>query len=164
MPEKPEIYHAYLMSPVGPVEVRADDMGVLSVYFLDGEIPAGGQNTNAVAELCVRELEEYFARKRQTFTVPLHAEGTGFQQKVWEQLSLLPYGKAVSYLDISKALGDPNLTRAVGLANGKNPISIIVPCHRVIGADGSLTGYAGGMHRKKWLLMHEGIITQQELF
>lgn len=149
---------------MGLLEIRADDEGLLAVLFLD-ETPADKSiNPNGISDLCEQELREYFAGKRREFSVALHPQGTPFQQQVWQQLLTLPYGKTATYLDISKNLGDPKLTRAVGSANGKNPISIIVPCHRVIGTDGTLTGYASGMHRKKWLLQHEGVITQGELF
>ena len=163
MPDTP-VYRSFFESPVGLVEVRANDAGLLAVLFWD-QAPAGKAILpNAITDWAERELREYFEGKRRTFTVPLNPQGTPFQKQVWEQLLTVPYGKTASYLDISKNLVDPNLTRAVGAANGKNPIAVIVPCHRVIGTDGSLTGYAGGMHRKKALLMHEGVITQTELF
>lgn len=161
--EKPA-YLSFLESPAGWVEIRADETGLYSVYFLNEAPDLNTAVPNHLTETAKTELQEYFEGRRRTFSVPLHPSGTDFQRSVWEQLSLLPFGKTASYLDISKNLGDPNLTRAVGAANGRNPISIIVPCHRVIGTDGTLTGYAGGLHRKKWLLQHEGILTQGELF
>ena len=105
----------------------------------------------------MKQLEEYFAGRLQRFTIPLSLEGTAFQRSVWRALKAIPYGKTVSYGDISKKIGNPRASRAVGAANGQNPVSIIVPCHRVIGADRTLTGYAGGLQRKAWLLEHEGI-------
>jgi len=162
--ETDHIYFSSFESPIGLVEVRANGKGLLSVFFMDKPSLPKKHKPNAVTALCEQELREYFEGLRKTFTVPLSPEGSGFQQMVWQELLKLPHGKTASYLDISLRLGDPKLTRAVGSANGKNPIAVIVPCHRVIGSDGSLTGYAGGMHRKKWLLRHEGVITQQELF
>lgn len=151
-------------TPMGLLEIRADETGVLAVSFLDRMPEDGNVRPNPITDRCEQELREYFAGRRREFSVPLNPQGTSFQQQVWQQLLTLPYGKTATYLDISKNLGDPKLTRAVGSANGKNPICIIVPCHRVIGTDGTLTGYAGGMHRKKWLLRHEGVLTQGELF
>lgn len=156
-------YFSWMESPTGWIEITADDEGVTSVFFHDKKQP-NGKNSNPFTEQCEKELDEYFSGKRKEFTVPLHPIGTPFQKRVWKELCDLPFGKTASYLDLAKILGDEKLTRAVGTANGKNPIGIIIPCHRVIGADGSLTGYAGGLHRKKWLLMHEGVIAQHELF
>jgi methylated-DNA-[protein]-cysteine S-methyltransferase len=105
-----------------------------------------------------RQLNEYFAGRRREFDLPLRLQGTAFQNRVWQELTEIPYGATWSYGQLAKRLGNPNASRAVGLANGQNPISILVPCHRVIGADGSLTGYGGGLERKHWLLTHEGAI------
>jgi len=102
-----------------------------------------------------RQLEEYFAGTRTSFDLPIQPEGTEFQRRVWNALLEIPYGTTISYLELARRIGDEKAARAVGLANGLNPISIIVPCHRVIGADGSLTGYGGGIERKRWLLQHE---------
>jgi len=107
------------------------------------------------------ELTEYFAGTRTAFTVPLDPEGTPFQKRVWDALCTIPFGETRSYRDIADFIGQPTATRAVGLANGRNPIGIIVPCHRVIGRDGSLTGYAGGLAAKSWLLDHEGVAVQR---
>jgi methylated-DNA-[protein]-cysteine S-methyltransferase len=104
-----------------------------------------------------RQLSEYFAGSRRTFELPLRLEGTAFQQRVWRELTEIPYGETWSYGQLATRIGKPSASRAVGLANGRNPISILVPCHRVIGADGSLTGYGGGLERKQWLLAHEGL-------
>lgn len=114
-----------------------------------------------------KQLEEYFSGKRKIFDLPLKQEGTGFQQKVWNELCNIPFGETISYHELSKRIGDVKAIRAAGTANGKNKLSIVVPCHRVIGSDGSLTGYEGGLHRKQWLLRHEGswpIGKQTELF
>lgn len=113
---------------------------------------------------CVCQLQEYFEGKRQTFHLNLNPQGTEFQKKVWKQLQHIPYGKSISYLELSKQLGDSKAIRAVANANAKNPIWIVIPCHRVIGSDGSLTGYAGGLERKQWLLNHENPYKQQALF
>ena len=112
----------------------------------------------------VTQLQEYFIGKRTEFTFKLNPKGTEFQKKVWQELLQIPYGKTCSYLELSKKLGDVKAIRAVASANCKNPLWIIVPCHRVIGTDGSLTGYAGGLWRKKWLLEHENPIKQESLF
>lgn len=111
---------------------------------------------------CASELEQYFAGQRTIFSVPLDAHGTEFQQRVWDKLVSIPFGQSRSYGELASQLGDAKLTRAVGTANGRNPISIVVPCHRVIGADGSLTGYAGGIERKLFLLRLEGILPPAE--
>ena len=110
------------------------------------------------------QLNEYFTGNRKTFNLKLNPQGTEFQKKVWEALQNVPYGKTITYLEQSKVLGNVKAIRAVAGANGKNPISIVIPCHRIIGSDGSLTGYAGGLWRKKWLLEHENPTTQQSLF
>jgi methylated-DNA-[protein]-cysteine S-methyltransferase len=112
----------------------------------------------------VIQLNDYFDRKRSTFDFKINPQGTDFQQKVWQELLNIPFGKTMSYLDLSKKLGDVKAIRAVASANGKNPLWIVVPCHRVIGSNGSLTGYAGGLWRKKWLLEHESPNQQQSLF
>ena len=117
-----------------------------------------------VLEDAVSQLNEYFKGERKTFSLKLNPEGTDFQKRVWDALLTIPFGKTTSYLQLSKDLGDVKAIRAVASANGKNPLWIIVPCHRVIGTDGSLTGYAGGLQRKQWLLEHESPFRQQSLF
>ena len=112
----------------------------------------------------VLQLKDYFSGIRTDFNFKLNPKGTDFQQKVWQELGNIPFGKTISYLDLAKKLGDPKVIRAAASANGKNPLWIVVPCHRVIGTDGSLTGYAGGLWRKKWLLEHENPTNQQSLF
>lgn len=154
---------AYLHSPIGVLEIKGDEAGIQSVLFIEEnkdptiEIP----NTLKVA---FSQLEEYFEGNRKKFELQLNPQGTEFQKKVWAQLKGISFGKTHTYLDMAKQLGDPKVIRAAASANGKNPISIIIPCHRVIGSDGSLTGYAGGLHRKKWLLAHESPVKQQSLF
>ncbi|MEZ4881989.1 MAG: methylated-DNA--[protein]-cysteine S-methyltransferase, partial [Flavobacteriaceae bacterium] len=112
----------------------------------------------------VLQLQEYFEGNRKEFNLKLSPKGTDFQKRVWQQLQQIPFGKTTSYQQMANTLGDPKVIRAAASANGKNPISIIIPCHRVIGSDGSLTGYAGGLHRKKWLLEFESPSAQQSLF
>jgi len=138
-------------SPVGRLTLLWD--GALIGVEFDGA-PRGERSDRALAP--VRgQLEEYFARRRERFDLPMAPAGTPFQRAVWAALARIPYGRTVSYGDIARQIGRPRAVRAVGAANGHNPIAIIVPCHRVIGADGSLTGYGGGMPRKRWLLEHE---------
>ena len=154
---------AYLNTELGTIEIKGDDSGLHSVIFLDDEY----SQSLAVADCLQKaysQLEEYFDGKRQDFQLKLTPQGTVFQQKVWKELENIPYGKTTSYMDMAKKLGDPKVIRAAASANGKNPISIIIPCHRVIGSNQSLTGYAGGLWRKKWLLAHESLSPQTSLF
>lgn len=153
-----ELHTAYYLSPIGLIEVTGNEEGIATLYFVD-ERKAGSSKIHPSLKECIQQLEEYFKGLRKEFGLKLNPAGTPFQKKVWEKLSTLPFGKTVSYLDISKMLGDANATRAVGNANGSNPISVIVPCHRVIGANGKLVGYGGGLWRKEWLLNHEKSIT-----
>ena len=147
-------------SPLGPVRLyaRGDE---LAAVHLPTDAPAPDRDTRGsdVLALAADQLREYFAGHRRTFDVPLAPEGTGFQQRVWMALLAIPFGQTRSYGQIASAIGRPSASRAVGAANGRNPIAIIVPCHRVIGASGALTGYAGGMDAKRWLLAHEGAAT-----
>ncbi len=152
----------YYNSPLGLIEIQATEEGVRSVNFADEKIFT--EVKNEMNTLAFQQLEEYFNKKRTVFDVPLDFDGTDFQKRVWSELVKVPFGKTKSYMDISRALGDVKAIRAVGMANGSNKIAIIVPCHRIIGSDGSLTGYAGGLHRKKWLLEFETPPIQQELF
>lgn len=154
---------AYISSPVGTLEITGNLEGVSSVVFLE-EVVAPTANIPDLLKKPILQLQEYLDGKRTTFDLKLSPQGTDFQKKVWTQLSKIPFGKTVSYLDMAKQLGNPKVIRAAASANGKNPIAIIIPCHRVIGSDGSLTGYAGGLHRKKWLLEHESPVTQTTLF
>lgn len=154
---------AYLHTPIGIAKLEGDENGLSSITVLDEEITP---NTviPIVLEDAVYQLNEYFEGKRELFSLSLNPDGTDFQKKVWNALQEIPYGKTISYLGLSKSLGDVKAIRAVAAANGKNPLWIVIPCHRVIGSDGSLTGYAGGLHRKKWLLDHENPVKQQTLF
>jgi methylated-DNA-[protein]-cysteine S-methyltransferase len=149
-------------SPVGDIELIAGEKGLLAVQFTDNALGIDVSNSFLLA--CKIQLDEYFEGKRFTFDLPLDLRGTAFQKQVWLELIRVPFGETVSYLHIAKKLGDPNATRAVGFANGKNPFSIVVPCHRVIGVNGSLVGYAGGIEKKKWLLAFERNFTKKDLF
>lgn len=151
--------HTVIDSPYGPLTLVATD-GVLSgLYMTDQrhrppEESFGDPDDTPFAET-TEELRAYFAGELKDFSVPLHLHGTPFQRAVWAELRRIPYGETRSYGQLADALGNPKASRAVGLANGKNPLGIIVPCHRVVGADGSLTGYGGGLERKQRLLEFE---------
>jgi len=152
-----------IKSPLGFTKISGDVNGITSVSILNSE----EKITNIIPielEACVSQLSEYFEGTRQQFHLKLNPEGTHFQKQVWKLLEQIPYGKTISYLELSKQLGDIKAIRAVANANGKNPLWIIIPCHRVIGSDGSLTGYAGGLQRKQWLLEHESPHKQTSLF
>ena len=158
----------YYKSPIGIAEIIGNENGIQSVSLLNEDFSTEQETpkedlTNCMLE-CVRQLNEYFSGKRIEFDLRLNPKGTEFQQKVWKELLNIPFNKTRTYLEQTKAIGDVKAIRAVASANGKNPIAIIIPCHRVIGSDGSLTGYAGGLWRKKWLLEHESPVKQQSLF
>lgn len=153
---------AYYSSPVGELEIRSEGDAITTIWYLkDSKQP---EHITTVIQQCMEELDEYFLKRRKFFDVKLKLIGTDFQQKVWTQLLEIPYGKTTYYADIAAKVGDVNSVRAVGLANGQNPIAIVVPCHRVIGKDGSMIGYGGGLDRKEWLLRHEGVLNQLEIF
>ena len=161
-----ELYTAYYSSPIGLIEVTGNEEGIATVYFVE-EKPNHDVKIHPTLKECIYQLDEYFMGIRKEFGLKLNAQGSEFQKKVWNHLLDIPFGKTNSYLDISKKLGDTDASRAVGNANGSNPISIIVPCHRVIGSSGKLVGYSGGLWRKVWLLNLEKSITfgkQTELF
>ncbi len=153
----------YIQSPIGPARITGDADGV-SVISVCNEPVECSDEIPAVLTEAVFQLREYFAGSRTDFTFRINPEGTAFQRNVWRELLQIPFGKTVSYLELAKKLGDVKAIRAVASANGKNPLWIVVPCHRVIGTDGSLTGYAGGLWRKKWLLEHENPSGQHALF
>lgn len=138
-----------LRKELGPMRFVARGDALVSLWFADG--PEGGDE-DELLDRAIAEMDEYFAGTRTAFSVPLAAVGTPFQREVWSALRAIPFGETRSYADVAAAIGKPKAVRAVGAANGRNPLGIVVPCHRVIGADGSLTGYAGGMERKKFLL------------
>lgn len=139
-------------TPVGPLHLTATGDALTGLRFGSGPEDGARDPDHPVLAKVATELAEYFAGRLRTFTVPLAPKGTAFQLSVWEQLTLIPYGTTVSYGELARRLGSPAASRAVGLANGRNPIAIVVPCHRVIGADGSLTGFGGGMAAKRTLL------------
>ena len=153
----------FIHTPLGIAKLVGDEKGLASITVLNDEIPASDVIPE-ILEDAVYQLQEYFEGQRESFSLSLNPNGTDFQKKVWHALQAIPYGKTISYLELSKSLGDVKAIRAVAAANGKNPLWIVVPCHRVIGSDGSLVGYAGGIHRKKWLLNHESPAKQQSLF
>lgn len=155
---------AIISTPIGFIEVNGDEDGLASVVFLDSHDCAVSESISRELKDAVEQLREYFEGKREEFSLKLSPKGTDFQKRVWKRLQEIPFGKTTSYQQMANQLGDPKVIRAAASANGKNPISIIIPCHRVIGSDGSLTGYAGGLHRKKWLLEHETPSPQQSLF
>ena len=154
---------AYIKTPLGIAHIKGDSLGIQSISVLNDSIPETEHIPPNLTD-AAKQLQDYFAGNRKEFSLKLNPKGTDFQSKVWKALIEIPFGKTVSYMDLSKQLGDVKAIRAVAAANGKNPIWIVIPCHRVIGSDGSLTGYAGGLHRKKWLLDHESPFQQQSLF
>lgn len=149
------LYTAYYSSPVGLIKIQCTDRYIKAVLFAEAEDVPASPPDNKLLQTCQRQLDEYFSGKRRVFHLSLNQDGTSFQVKVWELLSRIPFGKTISYHDLAKQYGDIKAIRAVASANGKNNLAIIVPCHRVIGRDQSLVGYAGGLWRKKWLLDHE---------
>ncbi|MCL2662279.1 MAG: methylated-DNA--[protein]-cysteine S-methyltransferase [Oscillospiraceae bacterium] len=150
-------YYTY-DSPFGKITIESDGNAVTSVKTQSHTDPTGEKKASTLTDIAAMQLDEYFAGKRKKFDIPINPHGTAFQLSVWKALQAIPYGKTRSYKQIAQAIGNPKACRAVGLANNKNPIWIIIPCHRVIGADGSLTGYGGGINMKKKLLEIEGRI------
>jgi methylated-DNA-[protein]-cysteine S-methyltransferase len=149
--------YTLLPSPLGPLLLTGGDDGLTRV-LLEGPDPAPGWvRDDARFTEAARQLGEYFAGERAAFDLPLHATGTAFEQGVWDELRRIPYGETTSYGELARRLGHPRAARAVGRANGRNPLAIVVPCHRVIGASGALTGYAGGLDRKRALLALENV-------
>jgi methylated-DNA-[protein]-cysteine S-methyltransferase len=153
-------HQTYYKSPLGWLQLEATDTALTKVHFTDlEEAPAAApEQAPHVLTDCVQQLQAYFDGQRTVFDLPLAPPGTAFQQKVWNLLLEIPFAKQVSYMDMAKRVGDVKAIRAAASANGKNPIGIIIPCHRVVGSNQSLTGYAGGLWRKKWLLEHEARI------
>jgi methylated-DNA-[protein]-cysteine S-methyltransferase len=146
-------------SPIGPLTLTAVDGVLTGVHMHEArhspEVSPEWERDDAAFKDVVAQLDAYFAGEQRQFDVPMALEGTEFQRRVWAGLCEIPYGETISYGELARRVGNPKASRAVGLANGRNPVAIIVPCHRVIGADGSLTGYGGGLDRKVWLLEHE---------
>lgn len=152
---------AIIKTPLGFAKIEGNEKGISSITVLEKEETTA---IPVILEDAVYQLQEYFEGSRKEFQLDLNPEGTEFQKRVWDALEKIPFGKTLSYLELAKQLGDVKAIRAVASANGKNPLWIVIPCHRVIGSNGDLTGYAGGLHRKKWLLAHESPIKQQSLF
>ncbi len=147
-------------SPVGDILLRADAEGRLTELYLRHDVAEAGDGPFEAAR---EQLDAYFAGELDPFDLPLAPHGTPFQLRVWEELTRIPYGETISYKELALRMGDIKLVRAVGLANGRNPLSIVIPCHRVIGADGTLVGYGGGLDRKRWLLDHEAVASGRRL-
>ncbi len=154
---------AYYDSPVGWIKITGNDLGIKAVTFLD-EKPEMKTDTPVCIQPAVNQLDEYFAGNRKVFDLKIIAAGTEFQEKVWNELRNIPFGVTISYIALARKLGCEGAVRAVGHANGRNPLNIITPCHRVIGSNGKLTGYGGGLWRKEWLLKFEKSLTLTGLF
>lgn len=158
---------AYIKTPLGIAKILGDEDGIAEISVLDEDAESlallGHQTPETLLD-AAQQLEQYYNGTRKSFNLKLNPQGTDFQKRVWNELLNIPFGKTRTYLEQTKKLGDPKAIRAVASANGKNPLWIVIPCHRVIGSDGSLTGYAGGIWRKKWLLEHESGVKQQTLF
>ena len=154
---------AYLDTAIGIVEITGEHEAIFTVGFVEEKSEDSFSESGMIAK-AKKQLEEYFEGDREEFDLMLTPYGTAFQRNVWDALQQIPHGKTVSYLELSRKLGDALAIRAIASANGKNPIAIIIPCHRVIGSDGSLTGYAGGLHRKRFLINLESPVQQTSLF
>ncbi|MEZ5196760.1 MAG: methylated-DNA--[protein]-cysteine S-methyltransferase [Bacteroidales bacterium] len=153
---------AHYLSPIGNIEITGSSEGISKLIFTDKDYIQNRIPPSLIS--IIQQLDEYFKGFREVFTVKLDVAGTDFQKEVWKLLLDIPFGQTTNYMEIAKKMGNPKTIRAVGNANGKNPVSIIVPCHRVIGTNQELTGYAGGLWRKKWLLDHEQKFKQLNLF
>jgi methylated-DNA-[protein]-cysteine S-methyltransferase len=154
------VRYSVFNSPIGELVLSGEDEALTAIAFSDSKkapaIDSSWRRDDAAFAQVSGQLRAYFAGELKEFELALAPHGTPFQQRVWEALRTIPHGATTTYATLAERLGDPRATRAVGLANGRNPIPIVIPCHRVIGADGSLTGYGGGLERKQWLLAHEG--------
>jgi len=148
-------YVSYLESPIGYLRILSNGKAIKEIKFMDSD---GPEDPDVHTESARTQLHEYFEGLRDSFQLELEPDGTEFERSVWKKLLEIPNGKTCSYGDIARGIGDAKASQAVGRANGKNPIAIVIPCHRVIGADKKLTGYAGGLERKEWLLKHEGAL------
>src|SRR5210317_2177448 len=153
----------FIKTPLGIAQIKGDSNGISMVSILNSEEHVSN-NIPILLQECVTQIQEYFKGSREEFNLKLNPQGTAFQKSIWSLLQEIPFGKTISYLELSKRYGNTKAIRAVANANGKNPLWVIIPCHRVIGSDGSLTGYAGGLKRKQWLLNHENPNKQQSLF
>ena len=151
----------YYDSPIGIIKIKISGSCIIELLYVNDKPVVASDTIELLAEekkvlqKCITQLDEYFSGKRKLFDLPIQQEGSAFQQKVWSELVKIPFGKTISYLQLAQRLGDPKSIRAAASANGRNKLNIVVPCHRVIGSDGSLIGYGGGLPRKKWLLDHE---------
>lgn len=152
----PRIFKAYYRSELGRLEIRGTEKGIMSLKFVAGR-GRTDRNLPPIVKKCRQQIDEYFSGKRKKFAVKLYLEGTAFQKSIWKELLKVPFGKTAAYGEIARAAGNPKASRAVGNANNRNPVSIIIPCHRIVGSTGGLTGYGGGLWRKEWLLKHEGV-------
>jgi methylated-DNA-[protein]-cysteine S-methyltransferase len=165
---KEAVWYDYLSTPIGTLLLAADAQGLREVWFETGrqkkEPDLSWQRHTAKVAFAAKQLNEYFAGERTQFDLPLHPIGTPFQLRVWHALARIPYGATVSYSDVARRIGEPQAVRAVGAANGRNPIPIVLPCHRVIGANGSLTGFGGGLPTKRFLLALEDRVAHGDLF
>jgi methylated-DNA-[protein]-cysteine S-methyltransferase len=150
-------------TPLGELRLSADEDGRLTEVHLPGGTHRALPRIDGPFAAAREQLDAYFAGELEAFDLPLAPHGTPFQQRVWDELVRIAFGETISYSELARRLGDPKLVRAVGLANGRNPIAIVIPCHRVIGADGSLVGYGGGLDRKRWLLDHEAVAAGRQL-
>ncbi|WP_342434152.1 methylated-DNA--[protein]-cysteine S-methyltransferase [Neobacillus sp. FSL H8-0543] len=159
------LYKVDYQTPIGVLEIEGTNEGICSILFSDQEKPVHNKKDDLPKVLvdCYDQLDEYFKGERTSFTIPFLLEGTDFQKKVWNALTSIPYAQTGSYRDIAVSIGNEKAVRAVGSANGKNKLTIVVPCHRIIGSSGKLTGYAGGLWRKEWLLQHEGSINKNDI-
>ena len=172
MTQRPmKVLTTFVDSPVGQLFLAADDEGLRAIEFRDNRHPVKRdgdwcEGDNAVLRKAAKQLGEYFAGKRRDFDLPLSPHGTDFQRGVWQTLATIPYGETISYAQLAQRVGKPSASRAVGAANGRNPLPIVLPCHRVIGADGSLTGFGGGLPTKQYLLKLEGALPKdaEDLF
>ncbi len=156
------MYKSFYKSPIGIIEISAGSKGITSIRFLDDQIKGNDFSENDYTKRCCVQIEKYFSGSLKEFNLELDLTGTEFQIQVWNGLLEVKFGETISYQKQSKNIGNIKKIRAVANANGKNPIAIVIPCHRIIGSNGSLTGYAGGLWRKKWLLEHEAKISENE--
>lgn len=152
-----------IKTPLGTALIKTADSAIFHISLND-KPPSNSSNISGELKKCVHQLQTYFKGDLKSFNFRMKLKGTSFQQKVWQALQEIPYGETISYKELAQQIGDANAVRAVASANGKNPLWIAIPCHRVIGSDGNLRGYAGGVWRKKWLLNHEGTLKQKTLF
>ncbi|RNC85627.1 MAG: methylated-DNA--[protein]-cysteine S-methyltransferase [Balneola sp.] len=148
-------YQSYLNTPIGYLRILSNGEGITEIKFQDTD---GPEDPDIHTESARTQLREYFEGNRNQFNLTIDLRGTKFEEEVWNELKIIPHGSTTTYGTIAQKLGDRNFAQAVGHANGKNPIAVVIPCHRVIGSDNKLVGYAGGLHRKEWLLKHEGAL------